>query len=151
MNLIFDFDAPWPRNQEGINNQGFPVFGLDWDGDQHYKSWNGLNYLRHEGTLDAYQSTLQNTDVMTIHDAMSWGRDRGPCDLGKHNHWYINPLLPEETQRYILQYKIEQSLHNKSWGTPLTQGELVELIIQFQHRMENIVLIREKHIALVCG
>ena len=152
MDLVYDFDAPLPRSQEGNNDQGFPVSGFDWDGNQHYNSWNGLLYFRHKGTLDGYKSTLENTDVMKIRDAFQWGRDRGPRNWGRHNLWYINPLLPEETQRYILQYKIDQCLHNsRAWGTQLTQGELVELIAQFQKRMEDIVVIREKHIALVRG
>jgi len=149
--IVFDFDAPFRRSQEGINDQGFPVSGFDWDGDQHYNSWNGLLYFCHKGTLDGYKSTLENTDVMKIRDAFQWGHDHEPQDWGRHNLWYINPLLPEETQRYILQYKIDQCLHNRGWGTQLTQGELVELITQFQQHMEDIMVIREKHIALVRG
>ena len=150
--IVFDFDAPFRRSQEGINDQGFPVSGYNWDADKNYNSWNGLTFFKHKGTLDDYKSNLENTDVMKMPNAyFRWGRDRGPADLWTHNLWYINPLLPEETQRYILQYEIDRCIHNKRCWTELTQEGLVELIAQFQTRMEDIAVIREKHIALVRG
>ena len=73
------------------------------------------------------------------HTRMSEGRWVLPLgDLYPHPYWYINPLMPESTQRFIFQIKLELRF-------PTSREDLFKIIQAFQDRMVNIKAIHAAH------
>lgn len=138
-----------------------PIPGYPWDevfeiSDRYphgrARSWSGVQYVVHDATMEAHEAAMreQVSDVLTLHDHLSWGRFRGLEDTlpggVPHPWWFISPFLNEETQRYVFQYKLDLWL--EGFGPQLTisplRVDMINLIQQFQDRMANVEAIREQ-------
>ena len=151
--MRFDFDTLYMGQESPTLRQGLPWDDVKCNEFTHRLNgdaitFTGLDFTMHNATIEAYMEAMANTDVVTYFHSVEnggWGRRRRFHNVYRHPDWYINPLLPVDTQCYIFRLKLQQ-FHARMFD-PADQSPIVDAVMEFQKRMARIETIQANHVA----